>query len=64
MNLKFGDKVKIKSGFYEGIKGIVIDYKFDISNKYEYYLKAHKAINKYVNQKIKIWISEDKLEKI
>jgi len=62
--MKFGDKVRVKSGFYEGIEGSVIDSGVFDNNQIHYLVKGGKIINDCEYQNICTWINENNLEEI
>jgi len=70
--MKFGDKVKVISGFYEGIEGIITDEKlklidldtFHPKSVKMYYFEGEKLINSMCIHEVRTWVNEKELEKI
>ena len=60
MKLKYGDRIKVISGFYEGLLGVVSDYN---SVELSYYVEMTNTIcNQFTS--FTAWIKETDLEKI
>lgn len=62
--LKWYDKVRIKSGFYDNCEGKVIEFIGNYTTKYSYYdVEVGKLINQHLVTKV-VRIEEGDLEKI
>jgi len=59
MKFKYGDKVKILSGFYEGLIGVVTEYNQGLKT---YYVEMSSTANNQFTSPID-WIEETNLEK-
>lgn len=62
--MKFGDRVRVISGFYKGLEGIVTDYRIDNFGNIDYYFEGSKIINELCLKEIGTWINPNELEKI
>ena len=64
MKFKFGDKVRIKKGFFKGITGVVLDCKKCVSNNRKYWFDGQKLISTHQLERVETWIKEADLERI
>lgn len=59
MELKYGNRVKVTKGFYEGMIGRVKDYYME-----SYYFETNVVTSYGSSEMINVWIKQDELEKI
>jgi hypothetical protein len=64
MKFKYGDQVKVKEGFYEGLNGFVDDFRTYHLPQPEYYVELKSYKGEKINTLSGRWILEDLLEKI
>lgn len=60
MKFKYGDKVKVTEGFYEGLVGIVSDFNITLNS---YYVEMSSIKNELFTEP-RAWIDKGYLEKL